>query len=150
MQISQQLVQNLKKTFRKSETADCLLKWEKDTMLSQVNALQNSRQMIDNIHTDFHPFACIMTEKFDNTPKDQSNYYLREESKKECREETTQNKADKLLTCPQRDIQSRRQAKMIELSWNLTFMKLFYNRDSTRFTSKYEFKDFKDIKIYHI
>ena len=26
-----------------------------------------------------------------------SNYYLREESKKECREETTQNKADKLL-----------------------------------------------------
>ena len=67
-------------------------------MLSQVNASQNSRQMIDNIHNDFQSFACIMTEGFDNTPKDQSNYYLREESKKECREETTQNKADKLLT----------------------------------------------------
>ena len=63
-------------------------------MQSQVNASQYSRQMIDKIHNDFQPFACIMTEKFDNTPKDQSHYYLREESKKECREETTQNKAD--------------------------------------------------------
>ena len=48
--------------------------------------------------------------------KDQSNYYLREESKKEFREETTQNKVDKLLTSLQRDNQSRRQAKKIELS----------------------------------
>ena len=85
-------------------------------MLSQVNASQNSRQMIDNIHNDFQPFACIMTERFYNTPKDLSNYYLREKSKKECREETAQNKADKLLTSPQRDNQSRRQAKKIELS----------------------------------
>ena len=76
-------------------------------MLSQVNASQNSRQMIGNIHNDFQPFACIMTEKFENIPKDQSNYYLREE--------TTQNKADKLLTSLQRDNQSRRQEK-IELS----------------------------------
>ena len=29
-------------TFRKSETEDCLLKWDKDTMLSQLNASQNS------------------------------------------------------------------------------------------------------------
>ena len=57
-----------------------------------------------------------MTERFDNTPKDQSNHYLREENKKECREETTQNKADKLLASLQRDNQSRRQAKKIELS----------------------------------
>ena len=49
-----------------------------------------------------------MTEKFDNIPKDQSNYYLRKESQKECQEETTQNKADKLLTSLQRDNQSRR------------------------------------------
>ena len=35
------------------------------TMLSQVNALQNSRQMIDNTHNGFQPFACIMTEKLD-------------------------------------------------------------------------------------
>ena len=72
-------------------------------------------------HNDFQPFACIMTERFDNTPKNQSNYYLREENKKECRKETAQNKTDKLLTSLQRYNQSRRQAKKIELSWNLTF-----------------------------
>ena len=38
-------------------------------MLSQANASQNSRQMIDNIHNDFQPFACIMNERFDNTQK---------------------------------------------------------------------------------
>ena len=47
-----------------------------------------------------------MTERFDNTPKNQSNYYIREESKKEYQEETTQNKAGKLLTSLQRDNQS--------------------------------------------
>ena len=61
-------------------------------MLSQVNASQNSRQMIDNIHNNFQPFACIMTEKYDNIPRYQSNYYLREESKKEYREKTAQKK----------------------------------------------------------
>ena len=35
------------------------------TMLNQVNASQNSRQMIGNTHNDFQPFACIMTEKGD-------------------------------------------------------------------------------------
>ena len=38
-------------------------------MMSQLNASQNSLQMIDNIRNDFQPFACIMTEKFDNTQK---------------------------------------------------------------------------------
>ena len=85
-------------------------------MLSQVNASQNSRQTIKIFIMNFQPFACIMTERFDNTAKDQSNYYLREENKKECREKATQNKADKLLTSLQRDNQSRRQAKKIELS----------------------------------
>ena len=49
-----------------------------------------------------------MNKKFDNTSKYQSNYYLRKESKKECREEITQNKAHKLLTCPLRDKQKDR------------------------------------------
>ena len=102
--------------------------------------------MTDKIHSDFQSFAFIMTERFDNTQKNQSNYYLREESKKQCREETIQNKADKLLTSLQRDNQSRRQAKKIELSWNLTFTKLFCNRDSTRFTSKYELSMLKILK----
>ena len=149
MQISKQLFRTLK-TFRKSETADYLLKWKKDTMLSQVNASQNSWQMIDNIHNDFQPFACIIIDRFDHTPKDQSNYYLRKENNKECWEETAQNNADKLLASLQRDNQSRRQAKKIELNWNLTFTKLFCNRNRIRFKSKYELKKFKDIKIYHI
>ena len=34
-------------------------------MLSQVNASQNSRQMIGNTHNGFQPFACIMTENLD-------------------------------------------------------------------------------------
>ena len=38
-------------------------------MLSQVSASQNSRQMIGNIQNDLQPFACIITEKFDNTQK---------------------------------------------------------------------------------
>ena len=51
-------------------------------MLSQVNASQNSRQMIGNTHNGFQPLASIITERFDNSLKYQSNYYLREESKK--------------------------------------------------------------------
>ena len=61
-----------------------------------------------------------MNESFENITKDQSNYFLREENKKECWEETTQNKAVNLLASLQRDNQSKRQAKQIELSWNLT------------------------------
>ena len=57
------------KAFRKTENANCLLKLDKNTMLSQFNASQNSRQMIDNINNDFQPFAFIMTERFDNTQK---------------------------------------------------------------------------------
>ena len=63
-------------------------------MLSQVNASQNSRQTIGNTNSCFRSLASIMTEMLDNTLKDQSNYCLREESKKEYQEETTQNKAE--------------------------------------------------------
>ena len=121
-----------------------------DTVLNQANASQNSLQMIDNINNDLQPFACIMIKRFDSTQKINLAIISEKRILKKCREETTQNKADKLLTSLQRDNQSRRQAKNIELSWNLTFTKLFCNRDSTRFTSKYKFKHFKDIKIYHI
>ena len=63
-------------------------------MLSQANESQNSRQTTGNTHNGLQLLTCIITERFDNTLKDQSKYYLREESKKECQEETTQNKAD--------------------------------------------------------
>ena len=33
------------------------------TMMSQVNASQNSRQMTGNTHNGFQPFAFIMTKK---------------------------------------------------------------------------------------
>ena len=35
------------------------------TMLSQVKASQNSRQMIGNTQNGFRSFVCIMTEKLD-------------------------------------------------------------------------------------
>ena len=84
MESSQQLVENLQKLTRSQKLQIAYGNEKLDAILSQVNASQNSRQMIDNIHNDFQPFACIMNEKFDNTLKDQSNYYLREESKTEC------------------------------------------------------------------
>ena len=52
-------------------------------MLRQINASQNSRKKISNYHNGFQSKACIIAERFDNTIKDQSNYYLSEESKKE-------------------------------------------------------------------
>ena len=83
MQISQQLVQNFKKKLSGNQRLQIAYGNEKlNTMLSQLNVSQNLRQMIDNIYNDFQPFSCIMAERFDNTPKDQSNYYLRKESKK--------------------------------------------------------------------
>ena len=60
--------------------------------------------------------ANIILERFDNTQKDQSKYYLKEESIKECQEKTTQNIADKLLTSLKSDNQSRRQTKKIQQS----------------------------------
>ena len=49
-----------------------------DNMLSQVNASQNSRLKISNTYSGLQSFVSILTERFDNTQKDQSNYYLRE------------------------------------------------------------------------
>ena len=57
----------LKKNFYEVRNCRLLIEMRKDTMLSQINVSQNSRQMIDNTHNDFQPFACIMTERFDNT-----------------------------------------------------------------------------------
>ena len=46
--------------------------------------------------------------------KYQFKYYLREESKEECQEETIQNKADKQLIILYWDNKSIRQTKMIQ------------------------------------
>ena len=49
----------------------------------------------------------IQIETSENIPKDQSNFYIREETKKECQEDTTENKADETLTSLRRDGQSK-------------------------------------------
>ena len=83
------------------------MKWVTRHNAEPSQCITKFRQMIDNIHNDFKPFACIMKERFDNTPKDQSNYYIREEAKKECQEDTSENKADETLTSLRRDDQSK-------------------------------------------
>ena len=67
MQISQQLVWNFKKLSGSHKPQIAYWIEKLDTMLSQANASQNSRQMIDNIYNDLQPFACIMTKRFDST-----------------------------------------------------------------------------------
>ena len=67
------------------------------TMLSQFNASQNSRQTIGNTHNGSRLSLVSWLRGLLAYIKYQSNYYLREESKKECQEDTTENKADKLL-----------------------------------------------------
>ena len=69
MESSQQLVENLQKLTRSQKLQIAYGNEKLDAILSQVNASQNSRQMIDNIHNGFQPFACIMNEKFDNILK---------------------------------------------------------------------------------
>ena len=63
----------------------------------------------------------------------QSNYYLREVSKKECQEETAQNKAEKLLTSLKRNNQSRRQTKRfsrVETLYSLSYSVIEIAQDS--------------------
>ena len=126
MQISQHLVQNFKK-----------LSGSQKLQIAYWNEYRHNAepsQCITKLTTDdrqyswwFPAFRLYHDLMFDNIPKDQSSYYLRKESIKECQEETTQNKADKLLTSLQRDNRSRRQEKnRVELK--LTFTKLFCNR----------------------
>ena len=94
MQISQQLVQNFKQNIQEVRKYRLLMELRSRHNAESSQWIKNSRQTIGNTHNDLQLLASIITERFDNTLKDQSNYYLRKESKKECREGTTQNKAD--------------------------------------------------------
>ena len=142
MESSQQLVENLKKKLTRSQKLQIAYRNEKlDTILSQVNAPENSRQQIANTQSGFQPLASIITERLESIQINESNNYLREETKEECQEDTTKNKADEPLTSLQRDGQSKEdKRKKIQQSLSLTFIGLFCKRDSTRLTSKYEFK----------
>ena len=108
MESSQQQVENLKIKLTRSQKLQIAYGNEKlDTILSQVNAPENSRQLIANTQSGFQPLASIKTEKFDSIQINESNNYLRKETKKECQEDTTENKADEPLTSLQRDDQSK-------------------------------------------
>ena len=67
MESSQQLVENLKKKLTRSQKLQIAYGNEKlDTILSQVNAPENSRQQIANTQSGFQPLASIITERFDS------------------------------------------------------------------------------------
>ena len=59
----------------------------------------------------------IITERLDNIQINESNNYLREETKEKCHEDTTENKADEPLTSLQSDGQSKedKQKNTVEL-----------------------------------
>ena len=73
---SQQWVGNFKIS-KKSETADCLWRWEIDTMPSQVNASQTHDRQCS---LWLQPLVDIIVGSLDNTHTDESNNYLREET----------------------------------------------------------------------
>ena len=82
-----------------------------DTILSQINAPENSRLPIANTQNDFQPLASIITERLDNIQINKSNNYLRKENKEEFQEDTTENKADEPLTSLRRNGQSKEDKK---------------------------------------
>ena len=90
MESSQQLVENLKKLTRSQKLQIAYGNEKLDTILSQVNAPENSRQQIANTQSGFQPLASIITERLDIIQVNESNNYLREETKEECKE--TQHK----------------------------------------------------------
>ena len=107
MESSQQLVENLNKLTRSQKLQIAYGNEKLNTILSQVNAPQNSRQQIANTQSGFQPLASIITERLDSIQINGSNNYLREETKEKCQEDTTENKADEPLTSLQRDSQSK-------------------------------------------
>ena len=94
MESSKQKLKTFKKKLTRSQKLQIAYGNEKlDTILSQVNAPENSRHPIANTQSGFQPLANFITERLNNTQISKSNNYLREETKEECQEDTTENKA---------------------------------------------------------
>ena len=128
MESNQQLVENFLKKLTRSQKLQIAYGNEKlDTILSQVNAPENSRQQIANTQSGFQPLASIITERLDSIQINESNNYLREETKEECQEDTTENKADKPLTSLQRDGQSKEDKRKKKYSRVETLHSLGYS-----------------------
>ena len=119
MESSQQLVENLNKLTRSQKLQIAYGNEKLDTILSQVNAPENSEKQIANTQNCFQPLACIITERLDNIQIDESISYLREETKEECQEDTTENKADEPLASLQRDGQSKEDKQKNEVELKL-------------------------------
>ena len=66
---SQYLVQNLKKITRSQKLQIANGNEKLDTILSQVNAVENSLQTIGNIFNNFQLLTNIITERFNNILK---------------------------------------------------------------------------------
>ena len=108
---SQQLVKNFKKLTRSKKLDIAYRNKKLDTILSQVNAPENSRQPIANTQSGFKPLASIITERLDNIQINESNSYLREETKEECQEDITKNKDDEPLKVFKEKVKGKSQAK---------------------------------------
>ena len=94
-------------------------------MQSQANVSQNSRQMIDNIYNDLQPFVCIMTKRFDSTQKINLAIISGKRIKKNVEKRQHKIKQTNYWQVFKETIKVEDKQKNIELSWNLTFTKLF-------------------------
>ena len=63
MESNQQLIQNLK-SYKKSETSDCILRWETRHNTESMNQKIQDRQSAILFY-DFQALASIITERFD-------------------------------------------------------------------------------------
>ena len=89
MECSQPLVENLKKKLTRSQKLQVAYGNEKlVTILSQANAPENSRQPIANTQSGLQLLASIITQRLNNIQINETNNYLREETKEECQEDT--------------------------------------------------------------
>ena len=82
MKSSQQLVENLEKTYKKSEASDCFWKWETRHNTESSQCTENSRQPIANTQSGFQPLSHIIAERLNNIQINELNNYLRKETKK--------------------------------------------------------------------
>ena len=115
MESSQQLVENLKQKLTRSQKLQIAYGNEKqDTILSQFNAPEISQQPIANTQSGFQPLASIITERLDNIQINESNNYLKEETKEEYQENTTENKAEEPLTILQETLKVKKTNKKIQ------------------------------------
>ena len=106
-------------------------------------------RIIGNTHNCFRLLASIITEKFDNTLKNQYIYYLRKESKKRVKKRQHKIKQTNYRHGFKETIKVEDKQKRYRKVETL-LIKLFCNRDSIKFISKYEFKYINNIKIYNI